>query len=119
MLLGIISLNHPAYIPHRWQGSLVIMATGLISFSISTFLAQKLPLIEGLVLVLYILGFFAILIPLLVLGEPVSPAEVFGSVQDRGGWNSLGLSCLIGIVSPLYSLIGMVYLSTFSTYYEF
>lgn len=107
MLLGVIAINHPVYVPHSWQGSLLIMATGVIAFSFSTFLAQKLPLIEGLVLVMYVFGFFAILIPLWVLGKPIPASEVFGSIQDRGGWGNLGLSCLIGIVSPIYALLGV------------
>lgn len=56
---------------------------------------------------LHILGFFAILIPLWVLADIPKPAsEVFFDFQDGGGWGNQGLSCLVGMLSPVFSFIG-------------
>ena len=73
----------------------------------NSFFASKLPLLEAIVLVFHILGFFAFLIAIWVLGNRPYPAsEVFFTFQDGGGWGSQGLSCLVGMLSPVFSFIG-------------
>ncbi|KAF2013612.1 amino acid transporter [Aaosphaeria arxii CBS 175.79] len=105
-ILGLVILNHPEYVPERWHLTLLVIA--IISFCqlFNTFLARKLPLVEGVVLVLHIFGFFAILIPLWVLGEKGDPKTVFTTFTDGGNWGSIGLSCLVGMLSPIFSFIG-------------
>ena len=78
----------------------------LIAIIFNTFLAQKLPLIEGIILILHCFGFFAVLIPLWVLGPRNTAAEVFETIEDRGGWGNNGLACLVGLTAPIYALIG-------------
>lgn len=108
MLVGLISINYPdSYEPHRWHGTLFVIAVALMAFFFNTFLAQKLPIIEGIILIIHVFGFFGILIPLWVLAPRRSAADVFGSIEDRGGWGNNGLACLVGLVGPVYALIGM------------
>jgi choline transport protein len=78
------------------------------SFSIifNTLLARKLPLVEGTVLVLHIFGFFAIFVTMWVLGPRSKASDVFGSFQDNAGWGSIGLSCLVGQLAPIFALLG-------------
>lgn len=78
-------LNNPNYVPERWHLTLLVIA--LITFCqlFNTFLANNLPLVEGIVLILHIGGFFAILIPLWVLGERSDTKEVFTTFTDGGG----------------------------------
>lgn len=66
----------------------------------------ELPLIEGIILVIHCFGFFGILIPLWVLSPRPTASEVFGPIQDRGGWGNNGLACLVGLVGSIYALIG-------------
>lgn len=103
---GLVILNHPEYVPQRWHLTMLVIA--IVSFSqlFNTFFARKLPLVEGIVLVLHVFGFFAILIPLWVLGERGDAKEVFTTFSDGGGWGNQGLSCLIGMLSPIFSFIG-------------
>jgi choline transport protein len=61
---GLIVLNKSDYIPESWHAVLLTIATVFIAVVFNTLLAKKLPLVEGLVLVLHVGGFFAILIPL-------------------------------------------------------
>lgn len=106
IIQGLATLNNPGYKPTAWQGTLIVWAVLTFSIVFNTFLATKLPLLEGVVLVLHICGFFAILIVLWVLAD-VSPAsEVFFTFSNGGGWSSQGLSCLVGILSPVFSFIG-------------
>ncbi|KAH8725675.1 amino acid permease-domain-containing protein [Phaeosphaeriaceae sp. PMI808] len=103
---GLIILNNPNYVPERWHGTLLIVAVATFSIIFNTLLARKLPLIEGIVLVLHIFGFFAIFITMWVLGPRSKASDVFGSFQDNAGWGSVGLSCLIGQLGPVFSLLG-------------
>jgi choline transport protein len=106
MLIGLLALNHETYVPQPFHGTLIVIAVTVVCMLFNTFLAGGLPLIEDLMLMLHVCGFFAILIPLWVL-SPRSPAsEVFGPLQDNGGWGSNGLVYLVGLVGPIYALLG-------------
>lgn len=84
----------------------MIIAVATLSIVVNTFFASTLPMIENLMLMIHVFGFFAILIPLWVL-SPTQPAEkVFTHFTDAYGWPSQGLACLVGIVGPMYSLLG-------------
>lgn len=85
------------------------MIWAVLTFSIifNTFFVSKLPVLEGTVLVLHIVGFFAILVPLWILADMPKPAsEVFFSFTDGGQWGNMGLSCLVGMLSPVFSFLG-------------
>ena len=99
-------LNNPSYEPRPWHGTLIIFAVLTFCFIFNAFLASKLPLLEGVVVILHVCGFFAILIVLWVLAD-VSPAsEVFTSFNNGGGWATQSASCMVGILSPVFSFIG-------------
>ncbi|KAJ5512923.1 hypothetical protein N7463_002475 [Penicillium fimorum] len=107
MMVGVISINYPdTYTYEPWHVTLLVIAVALVALMFNTFLAQKLPLIEGIILIVHCFGFFGILIPLWVLSPKVPASEVFGSIEDRGGWGNNGLSCMVGLVGPIYALIG-------------
>ncbi len=61
---AVIQLNNPSYVPQRWEGTLLFWATVLVAVLINTVVGQLLPPIEALMLVVHVLGFFAVLIPL-------------------------------------------------------
>lgn len=65
-----------------------------------------LPKFEGALLVLHIVGFFAVLIPLLTLGPKGDTHEVFTTFTNSGGWKTQGLSFCIGIMGSVFSFIG-------------
>lgn len=107
MLVGLLAINYPdSYVYQPWHVTLLVIAVAVAALLFNTLLAQKLALIEGLILIVHCFGFFGILIPLWVLSPSVAPAEVFGSIVDRGGWGNNGLACLVGVVGPIYALIG-------------
>ena len=103
---GLIVLNYPDYVYQNWHGTLLTIAVVLVCAIFNTFLAKRLPLVEGIVLILHIAGFFAILVPLWVLGPRSSSAEVWTTFEDAGGWGNNGLACLVGIISPVVSMLG-------------
>jgi choline transport protein len=105
IIQSLIALNNPDYIPERWHATLLTIAIITSSIMFNTFLAVRLPLIEGIVLVLHLCGIFAIIIPLWVLA-PRAPAHVaLLKFVNNGGWPTTGLSAMIGLVTPLNVLI--------------
>lgn len=63
-------------------------------------------MVENVAIVLHVLGFFAVLIPLWVKGKPSPASEVFFTFSNGGGWSSQGLSCMVGSLSAILSLLG-------------
>lgn len=95
---GLIVLNYPdTYVYERWHGTLLTMAVAAFSIFFNTVLASKLPLIEGMVLIVHVFAFFGIIVTLWVLSPTTDPMTVFTKFSDDGGWGNLGGSTLIGI----------------------
>ena len=98
--------NHSEYNFQRWHGTLITWAVMLLAVVFNTVLIRALPKVEGMVLVLYILGFVAILIPLVYLAPHSKASEVFTVFLNGGNWNSQGLSFFIGLVGNTAAFVG-------------
>ncbi|KAK5651159.1 hypothetical protein OQA88_13206 [Cercophora sp. LCS_1] len=108
-ILGVVVLdtNEGYYVPERWHLTLVVVGIMTVCMLLNTVLYRALPVVEMVALVLHLAGFVAVLVPLWVTGPRVQSArEVFFTFTDGGGWGNVGLSCLVGILSPIFSLIG-------------
>ncbi|PSK55252.1 Choline transport protein [Elsinoe australis] len=105
-LTALISLAMPSYTIQGWHTTLLIIAVTCFAILFNTFLVRKLPLLEGIVIFLHIFGFFAVFVILWVMGPRSSPSHVFTEFQDNAGWGSIGLACLVGISSPVITLVG-------------
>lgn len=103
---GMIALNDSSYAAQPWHGTLMIIAVVTVAILFNTFFAKKLPMIEGLILVLHLFGFFAILIPLWVFSPRNSAKAVFTEFSNTYVWPTQGVACLVGIIGPIYSLLG-------------
>ncbi|KAL2404101.1 putative amino-acid permease [Exophiala dermatitidis] len=103
---GLAILNYPNYVPERWHGTLLTFAVASFSVFFNTFLVKKLPLVEGIVLIVHVFGFFGVLITLWVLGPRASAHEVFTTFNNYGGWSSDGLSAVVGILAVMIPLLG-------------
>lgn len=103
---GLVILNYDNYEPQRWHGTLMAMAVIALCALFNTILAKRLPVVEGVVLILHVAGFFAILIPLWILAPRSSSKDVWTKVEDAQGWGSKGLASLVGIITPVVSLLG-------------
>jgi len=103
---SLIAIFDSSYAFENWQGTLLIIAIGCISVIFNSYLARQLPTVENVILVLHITGFFAILIPLWTLSPRNSAKMVFTQFTDGGNWGSIGLSCLVGKLGPVFTFIG-------------
>ena len=106
LIEGLIVQNMPKYIPERWQGTLLFYAVLLFCISINTILSKTLPAIEVLVLILHLLGFFAILIPLVYLAPHGNTHTIFTSFSNEGGWSTQALSFFTGLNGNAIALLG-------------
>jgi hypothetical protein len=102
---GLLVLNYESYTFERWHGTLLVILVILFSAVFNTFLATRLHLVEGTILVVHIFGFFCILVPLWVLSPRTSSEEVWTAFHDPG-WGSTGLSALLGMIASVLPLLG-------------
>jgi choline transport protein len=105
LLQGVIIMTNPDYVPQPWQAMLFFWAVLAFAVFINTVASKALANFEGLILVLHILGFFAILIPLTYLA-PHGDASVFTMFINGGEWSTQGLSFMVGLPASVFSLIG-------------
>ena len=106
IIQGLIVLNNPSYIFERWHGTLLVWAITAFCVVFNTFLAKRLPAIEGVVLVIHMLGLFAVIVPLWILSPRATAAEALLTFTNGGGWPTTGLSAMIGLLTPMGSLCG-------------
>lgn len=104
--IALIALANPNYVIEAWHTSLLTMAVTVVAIAINILLLQKLPLIENLVIGLHMAGFLAVFIVLWVMGERAPVRETWLEFQDNAGWGNTGLACLVGLSSPVVTLIG-------------
>jgi hypothetical protein len=61
---------------------------------------------EGMVLILHVLGFFAVVITLWVTAPRADARTALLDFTNYGGWSSDGLSAMIGLLAPMAVLVG-------------
>lgn len=102
---SLISMNRPSYDPQGWQGTLFVFAIALIVFNLNIWCARALPLFQNVLLVMHVFSFAAVVIVLLVVGRVQTAENVFTKFENHGGWNSVGLSLMIGQINAVYVAI--------------
>ncbi|ORY16633.1 amino acid/polyamine transporter I [Clohesyomyces aquaticus] len=105
IIQGLLVLNNPSYNYQRWHGTLILYAVLLVSVFVNTVAVRVLPALEGIILILHVLGFLAILIPLVHLA-PQSPAEFVFATWANGSGYSDGLSWFVGLLTSSVLFIG-------------
>jgi amino acid transporter len=105
MIQGLLALNNPTYGYKRWHGTLLLYAVLALSLFVNTILIRLMPYLEGCILVLHVLGFFAILIPLVHLAPMSSAKFVFATFINEGGYPD-GLSWFVGLTASSVLFIG-------------
>ena len=110
---GLIVLGNNSYTPQPWQLVLFYWAFLLFAILVNTYISKLLPKIETLILFLHVFGFFAILVPLVYFAPHGNTSDVFTLFLNEGNWPSTGLSFMVGMVGPAFSLLGEYRLSSF------
>ena len=108
LIQGFIEVLYPDYSPMLWHATLLLYGALALSIFTTTVVGTALPRIESTLLVIYTLGFFGVLVPLVYLGPHGSASEVFTTFNNGGGWSSQGLSFFVGISGNAFAFLGMV-----------
>ncbi|KAF9698492.1 hypothetical protein EKO04_003911 [Ascochyta lentis] len=104
---GLIILWNDSYVPHQWHGTLIIWAVLSVCLVFNIFCSKKLPLIEGVIVILHLAGFFAVIIPLWVMGDRSPSGDVFTLFQDNMMWGSIPLSTMVGLTGAAGCFVGV------------
>ncbi|GKZ28894.1 hypothetical protein AbraIFM66950_001518 [Aspergillus brasiliensis] len=107
LILGVISLMHPAYVSQRWHQFLIYIAYNIIAFIINAFMGKLLPLVTKGAFIWSLTGFTVICITLLACSSPNynSGEFVFGEFINQTGWPD-GLAWLLGLLQGGLGLTG-------------
>ena len=80
-------------------------------------MAKQLPVVEIIILIVHIVGLFAIIIPLLVMAPTRNDGHVaLLEFYNGGNWPTVGLATMIGMLTQLGSMLGFdcaVHMGTF------
>ena len=106
MTQELIALNVPSYSPQGWQAMLLMWGYLALAVLINTVLGALLPVIELLFLTLHIVGFFAVLIPLVNLAPHGNAHDVFTLFNNGGNWNTMTLSFFVGLQGNAAAMLG-------------
>ncbi|KAF7513739.1 hypothetical protein GJ744_007790 [Endocarpon pusillum] len=106
VLQGLISLCDPTYHALAWQGTMIVIGVILLTIIFNIFLVKKLPYIEGMLVILHVMGLFAIMIPLWVLAPRNNAKAVFTEFTNNGGWSTKGISFMVGLNPIVVTLNG-------------
>ncbi|KAL9088352.1 MAG: hypothetical protein Q9165_006277 [Trypethelium subeluteriae] len=106
MTQGLIILADDSYKPQPWQSMLFYWAIIAFGVLVNTVVSSWLPAFEAMILVLHVLGFFAIILPLLVLGPHAPASQVFQLFINSGNWPTMGVSWFVGLLGNVYAFFG-------------
>ncbi|KAJ5246259.1 choline transport protein [Penicillium chermesinum] len=106
LIQGLIILTQKDYVPHNWHATLLFWAVALFAVGINCVGGRLLPRFEGFILILHVLGFFAILIPLTYMADHGTAKEVFTQFLNLGGFPTQGLSFFVGLVGCVFAFAG-------------
>ncbi|KAH2596440.1 hypothetical protein KXW93_001402 [Aspergillus fumigatus] len=99
IIQGLVVLNDPTYEFQRWHGTLLVVAITTFSILFNTFLAKNLPMVEGLILIIHVVGLFAIIIPLWVLA-PRNTEEIKDAAETlpKAMMSAVAVNGVLGFV---------------------
>ena len=106
-MVGMINLNHPDFVAQRWQGMLCYWFILAYVLALNVWGSRILPHVNIAAGVLHVVGFVVITIILGVMTEEKhTAAYVFTEVSNTSGWQSDGISWLVGLLSTVYPFLG-------------
>lgn len=112
LIQGLLVFNYSGdagyvYGFQRWHGTLLTIAIATVGTLVNTYGARLLPPLEGLILGLHIGGFIATMAVMWSMTSEKAPSEtVWQEFTNFGGWSGIGLACLVGQLTPIFSWTG-------------
>jgi choline transport protein len=106
IIQGLIIINNESYVFQAWHGTLLTIAVMSFAIIFNTVVAGKLPLTEGVAVIIHMCGLFGVIVPLWVLSPRGDSHEVLLEFTNLGGWPTNGLAAMVGLTTPLSIWIG-------------
>jgi amino acid transporter len=112
LIQGLLVFNYSdpsgwMYGYERWHGTLLTIAIAAVGTVVNTWGYKILPPMEGLILAIHLGGFVAVLVLMWVMSPgKASDETVWKEFTNSGGWSSVGLACLVGQLTPIFSWTG-------------
>jgi len=106
IIQALVGINHPNYSPKPYQGVLFVFACVAFIFCINFWAAHIWPHLQNGLMLLHVLGFLVTIIVYWVCADHNTPRQVWLEFSSQGGWNSIGLSLMVGQITAIYSLLG-------------
>ena len=103
---SFIQLLNPDYEPQLWQGTLLYYAVLVFAVVVAIALGPSVSQLESTLLVLYFVGFVAVLVPFVYLAPHGSAQSVFAVFVNGGGWSTQGVSFFIGLSASAFNFLG-------------
>jgi choline transport protein len=103
---GLVVLNNPNYVFHRYHGTFIMWAVMIVSFAANVYAIKILPLIQLFGGIMHVTFFVALTVPLVLLSPRSTPEFVFTELLNKGGWHSDGISWCLGMLTVTYCFIG-------------
>lgn len=116
VIQGLIVMTRSGYQPEPYKQMLLFWAATAFALFFNILASAFLPKLEGFVLLLYFVGFVAVLLPLVIFGEHQDPHQVFGQWINRGEFPTQGLPFMVGLIGAYLVIAGAdgaIHVSTF------
>ena len=100
-IIALIATVDAEYVAQSWQSALLTIAFVIFAILFNMFAINKMPLIEGLVVIIHLFGFFAFVVVLWVTGPRTPGSETFTTFADEYKWGSSRLAVSNDIVRTM------------------
>ncbi|RAH67844.1 choline transport protein [Aspergillus aculeatinus CBS 121060] len=107
ILQNAVAMKRPDYEPEGWHVTLIMWGILLICAILNTWLGMILPVLEVFIGIVHVLGFFAVLIPIVYLGPKADARSVFVQTFNVGGWRDITLATFVGLKGIVGAFLGM------------
>ncbi|KAJ6191028.1 hypothetical protein N7519_001049 [Penicillium mononematosum] len=112
LIQGLLVFNYSGpsgwvYGFERWHGTLLTIAIAAVGTLVNTWGYKILPPLEGLILALHLFGFVVVVVLMWAMSPgKASGDSVWKEFTNSGEWPSMGLACLVGQLTPIFSWTG-------------
>lgn len=105
MIQSLISNDNASYDWTNLRSTLIGFPVILIVYLLNVYAAHKMPLLQNMMLILYVFGFIVIMVTMLVLSPRIEFGDVFTQFSNTGGYSTMGLSLMVGQLTPIFAFL--------------
>jgi choline transport protein len=106
VILALANAIHPEYEMKNWHVTLAFFAVIAVAVFVTTVLGRLLPTIESLAFVIFVMGFFVLLIVLKYLAPKTDNAGVWENFFNGGNWNNNVEATFVGAIPIMFGFNG-------------